>query len=226
MRCPKCGLMQGAQPQCKRCGATLAAVSRAPARSTVPGEPSANPYAPPAAASHGAPLAATGELFRDGDLLVARDGAPFPDRCVRCNEPAQGYRLKRTYYWHPPGWYLLIFVGVLIYAIAAVAVRKKATFAVSLCQRHRSRRVLLVALGIGIPLLALLAWIATGNEAMGPALIIAILVGVVLAVVGTQLMSTKRIEDGFAYLKGAHPDFLARLPLAGPRAEAGFLGLN
>jgi len=223
MRCPKCGLMQGAQPQCKRCGATLAAVSRAPARSSIPGalrspepiEPSANPYAPPAAASHAAPLTTTGELFRDGNLLVARDGAPFPDRCVRCNEPAEGYRLKRTYYWHPPGWYLVIFAGVLIYAIAAVIVRKKATFAVSLCQRHRRRRVLLVALGIGIPVLALAAWIATGTDAMGWVLAIAIPVGVVLAVAGTQLMSPKRIEDGYAYLKGAHPEFLARLPLVG-----------
>jgi hypothetical protein len=215
--------MQSAQPQCKRCGAKLAAVSRVAARASIPvahrspepTERSANPYAPPSAGSYGTPLAAIGELFRDGNLLVVRDGAPFPDRCVRCNEPAEGYRLKRTYYWHPPGWYLLILASVLIYAIAAMVVRKKATFAVSLCQRHRSRRVHFVALGIGIPVLALAAWIATGNDAMGPILVIAILVGLVLAIVGTQLMTPKRIEDGYAYLKGAHPEFLARLPLVG-----------
>jgi hypothetical protein len=50
---------------------------------------------------------------------------------------------------------------------------------------------------------------------MGPILVIAILAGLVLAVVGTQLMTPKRIEDGYAYLKGAHPEFLARLPLVG-----------
>lgn len=223
MRCPKCGLMQSAQPQCKRCGAKLAAVSRVPARSTVAVahrspdsiEPSANPYAPPSAASYGTPPAATGELFRDGNLLVVRDGAPFPDRCVRCNEPAEGYRLKKTYYWHPPAWYLLIFAGVLIYAIAAMVARKKASFAVSLCQRHRSRRVLLISLGIGIPFLALAAWIVSGNVVMGTILLISILVGPVLAVLGAQLMTPKRIEDGYAYLKGAHPEFLASLPLLG-----------
>ena len=223
MRCPKCGLMQSAEAQCKRCGAKLAAVSRVPARSTTPDtrrspdpiEPSANPYAPPSAASYGMPQAATGDLFRDGNLLVVRDGAPFPDRCVRCNEPAEGYRLKKTYYWHPPAWYFLILASILIYAIAAMIVRKKATFAVSLCQRHRSRRTHLIALAIGIPVLVLVAWIATGNDAMGPILVIAILAGLVLAVVGTQLMTPKRIEDGYAYLKGAHPEFLARLPLVG-----------
>jgi len=215
--------MQSAQPQCKRCGTKLAAVSRVAARSTIPvahrspepTEPSANPYAPPSAAFHGTPLAATGELFRDGNLLVVRDGAPFPDRCVRCNEPAEGYRLKKTYYWHPPAWYLLILASILIYAIAAMIVRKKATFAVSLCRRHRSRRVLLIALGIGIPVLALAAWIISGNDFMGPILMIAILVGSVLAVVGAQLMTPKRIEDGYAYLKGAHPEFIASLPLLG-----------
>jgi len=217
MRCPKCGLMQSAQAQCKRCGAKLAAVSGGPAarRSPDPAEPSANPYAPPSAAPHGTPLAPTGDLFRDGSLLVARDGAPFPDRCVRCNEPAEGYRLKKTYYWHPPAWYLLIFASILIYAIAAVIVRKKATFAVSLCPRHRSRRVRLIALGIGIPVLALVAWIGSGNDAMGLILLVGILVGAVLAILGAQTMTPKRIEEGYAYLKGAHPDFLARLPLLG-----------
>jgi hypothetical protein len=144
-----------------------------------------------------------------------RDGAPFPDRCVRCNEPAEGYRLKKTYYWHPPGWYLLILASILIYAIAAMIVRKKTTFAVSLCPRHRSRRVRLVALGIGAPVLALVAWIISGNDFMGPILLIAILVGSVLAVFGAQLMTPKKIEDGYAYLKGAHPEFLAGLPLLG-----------
>ena len=223
MRCPKCGLMQSSEPQCKRCGAALALGSRLPARSAsaavrppaAPDSKSANPYAPPAAESHGTPYAANGNLFRDGKLLVARDGAPFPDRCVRCNGPAEGYRLKKTFYWHPPGWYVLIFASVLIYAVVAMIIRKKATFELSLCRRHRRRRVFLIGVGLGIPVLVLIGWIATGSDVMGPMLLIAVLVGSVAAVVGAQTMTPKKIADGYAHLKGAHPEFLSRLPAVG-----------
>jgi hypothetical protein len=174
-----------------------------------------NPYAPPIASDEGPAISggAGGELFRDGDFLVARDGAPFPDRCVRCNQSAQGFRLKKTFYWHPPSWYLLILVSILVYAIVAMVVRKKASFQLALCPQHRSRRRLLVGLGLGLPLLGLAIVLLTGGDPASLwALFLGVLVGAIVGIVGAQILTPKKIEDGYAYLKGAHPRFLATLP--------------
>src|SRR5258706_76322 len=44
-------------------------------------------------------------IWRDKKVLVLGVRAALPDRCIKCNAPAEGSRLKRTLYWHPPGWY-------------------------------------------------------------------------------------------------------------------------
>src|SRR4051794_27642362 len=101
-----------------------------------------NPYAPPsleadsARADSGLLSGYTGALRREGDLLVIPVvGASFPKRCVVCNQPGVK-RLQRKLFWHPPGYYLLILAGALIYVIAAMTVRKRASFEVSLCAAH------------------------------------------------------------------------------------------
>ena len=75
-----------------------------------------NPYAPPQAeiVDRNLILGEKGDLWRDGKLLLIRKGAELPDRCLKCNEPAEGYRLKRTLSWHPPGWYLLVLLNLII----------------------------------------------------------------------------------------------------------------
>lgn len=57
-----------------------------------------NPYAAP---QHGIvvnPPAVdpSGGVWRDGKLLVMHKKAVLPDRCVKCNQPAGGRRLKRS----------------------------------------------------------------------------------------------------------------------------------
>lgn len=219
MKCPKCGFMQSRQARCKRCGKPLETEVRtgAPLRaSPAPVAAQAvNPYAPPVA-SHAIPSMVVGagsEVFRDGDLIVARDGAPFPDRCVRCNQAARGYRLKKTFYWHPPSWYLLILLSILIYAIVAMVVRKKASFELALCPQHRKRRRRLIGIGLSLPVLMLLVVILSEGESTSVLLMMmGVFVGLVIAIVGAQILSPKKIEDGYAYLKGARPQFLASLP--------------
>jgi energy-converting hydrogenase Eha subunit A len=235
MRCPKCGFMQGRNPQCKRCGTPLAAT---PARATTrtravaarpaapppleppPLEPAGlepplidNPYAPPTAGGYyDAPP--EGELYRDGKILIARDGAIFPDHCVRCNRPAQGFRLKRTFYWHPQAWYLLILVSILIYAIVAIVVRKKATFEVPICPEHRSRRRLFIGLAFLAPLVLCVGGGVLAEDLLGLWIALAVLVAIVFGILASQLLTPNRIDDEWAYLKGAHQDFLAQLPMA------------
>jgi len=44
------------------------------------------------------------------------------------------------------------------------------------------------------------------------AFLIAVLAGAVVGIAGTQILTCKRIDGEYAYLKGAHPEFLATLP--------------
>lgn len=108
-----------------------------------------NPYEAPAAeiAKEEHHLKEPGGAWRDGKLLVMRPEANLPDRCIRCNAPAGGFRFKRNLSWHPPGWYLLLFFNLIIYVIVALIVRKRAKVAVGLCARHRKKRANAIILG-------------------------------------------------------------------------------
>jgi hypothetical protein len=219
MKCPRCGFMQSRQTRCKRCGNPLEVETRiaAPPRSsTIPGVD--NPYAPPVASYPGAAIStgAGGGVARDGAIIVARDGAPFPDRCVHCNQSAQGFRVKKTFYWHAPNWYLLVLLSILIYAVVAMVVRKKASFELALCPLHRSRRRLLMGISLGLPLAALVIVLVSGGE---PASVwglgFATVAGAIFGSIGVRILSPKKIEDGYAFLKGADASFLASLPPIG-----------
>lgn len=213
MKCLNCGLMQSRQARCRRCGNPLESPRSVP-RSSVKPVAGDNPYAPPEVSGHGAAMPdGASEIYRDGELIVARDGAPFPDRCVRCGQAANGFRLKKTFYWHTPSLYLLVLVSVLIYAIVALVVRKKASFELALCPLHHSRRRLAIGVGLALPLLGFAVMILTGAELASVwGFFLALLVGAVVGIIGAQILTPKRIEDGYAHLKGAHPRFLASLP--------------
>src|SRR5947209_12297282 len=64
-------------------------------------------------------------LWRDGKTLVVHKGASLPDRCIKCNEPAEGLSLNRKLVWHQPWLYLLIIPSIWIYAVVALIVRQK-----------------------------------------------------------------------------------------------------
>ncbi len=167
-----------------------------------------NPYAPPKAQLEVAPGSYGSELVRrDGEVVVIPViGTRFPDRCVVCNQPATR-RLQRKLIWHPPAYYLLICIGILVYAIAAIIVRKTARFEIGLCEQHAKRRQNGILIGwvgffacfVGIFLVADRA----------PALIFLFIIGMIAAavagVVMTQVVAAKRIDNQFAWLKVGRP---------------------
>jgi hypothetical protein len=168
-----------------------------------------NPYAPPQAETDfGARLAGSDQVLRrEGDLLVIPVlGASFPARCVMCNQPGQ-HRLGRKLWWHPPGYYALICIGWLIYAIVALIVRKSATFEVALCDAHAGRRRNGILLGwLGVP-----ACIIGGLVLIDSAPTLAIVLFfvafglLVTSLVMIRLVTASRIQDGFAWLKVGRP---------------------
>jgi uncharacterized membrane protein len=98
-----------------------------------------NPYAPPQSGTYD-PAQGTSELRVEGDIIVSPKDCVWPDRCVVCNAPANGYRLKRSLFWHPPALYFLLALSWLIYLIVALIVRERGTIHIGLCEQHRQRR--------------------------------------------------------------------------------------
>jgi hypothetical protein len=177
-----------------------------------------NPYAPPASdVSYGAsgPNRTEG-AWRDGDRLVVQTmGCELPDRCVVCNGPARGYRLKKTFFWHSPAVYLTLLIGALIYVILAAIVRKKVTVGLGLCEEHRARRrtgLLVGWLGFLGSFVLMVVGIATSSP---PILILPAVLGMIgLPIAGMLLARVAyptKIDDRYAWLKVGQP-FLDSLP--------------
>jgi hypothetical protein len=168
-----------------------------------------NPYAPPRAETDFAVgLAGPYQVLRrEGEFVVIPVlGASFPPRCVVCNEPGQ-HRLRRKLWWHPPGYYALICVGWVIYAIVAMIVRKSADFEIGLCDAHLARRRNAILLGwLGVP-----ACIAAGAllidlaPALATMLFIVSFGLLVTSLVMVRLVSASRIQDGTAWIKVGRP---------------------
>ncbi|MFB9244883.1 hypothetical protein IV454_09170 [Massilia antarctica] len=179
---------------------------------------SPNPYTAPKASFKDGVV--TNRCWRDGKLLVASRREVLPPRCVKCNKPAVMDK-PRSFSWHHPGWYVLI--PVLVYIMASMFVRKRATLVIGLCEEHRRKRrnVSLAAYGLfGLGIVALfkavnhvdprLGWLA--SLLMGGAML--------LAIAGQHTLRVASITQHEIRLKGCGPAFLDSLPNAQPAAPS------
>jgi len=151
-------------------------------------------------------------LSRDGKVLVATKNAVFPDRCVKCNAPANGYQLKRKLSWHHPAYYVIIVIcNILIYVVVALIVRKTAEYRVGVCPIHRSKRRNAILIGWGGFLLGTFALVGAAMEESGILAIaglVLLVAGIIYGIVGSQIISPKRIDESYAWLQGAGSEFL------------------
>ncbi|MBM4341802.1 MAG: hypothetical protein FJ100_00290 [Deltaproteobacteria bacterium] len=172
----------------------------------------ANPYAPPAVDSRLGVFDPTG-VWRDGDHLVWRLGAQWPDRCLRCNGPVTR-RYRRELYWHAAGWYLVLLLGPIPYIVVALLVRRRTRIEVGLCREHADARTNRLLAAWGAFVLGLVAMVsgcsARGGSAAaqllgGLALVLGGLVAV--AVVG-PLVRVVRIDRDQARAAGVAGEYL------------------
>lgn len=129
-----------------------------------------------------------------------------------------GQPLKKKFYWHPPVFYVLIIISLIIYVIVALIVRKTATVQIGLCDQHASKR----RTGIIVGWLLFFVGLATMFAAMsakGDTVAIFLLGGIglmlagaIVGIVMTQTLRPKKIDNFFAWFTGACPEFLAELP--------------
>lgn len=178
-----------------------------------------NPYAPPTREAFGRSDDDPGSMAwqQDGRAVAHIHQAVFPHRCIHCNAPATVRRQVKVR-WHEPGLYALIFLGLLIYVIAAMVSTKEAYVEVSLCDTHvKQRRIgigVLVAsplLGVGVMLLG--AQLVSGGVALLGFFLL--LTGLIFGASLSKTVSASRIDQRFVWLK-AGDDFVASLPQQPP----------
>ncbi len=177
-----------------------------------------NPYAPPSAqAQTGAPnpmAAGVGpNMWLDGEsVVVPREGSSFPDRCIQCNAPSTGEKLRRRLYWHPVWVYFLILLNLWIYIIVALIMRKKAQVHVGLCDTHRAKRksaFLIGWIGAIASMATCTGGIAADSDVAGPVLALAgglgFLVFLIVGIVRARVVSATKMDDTHAWLKVGKP---------------------
>jgi hypothetical protein len=180
-----------------------------------------NPYAPSRAslsqdrAPSGQPGSAV-TAWRYRKTLVMVSGSTLPQRCVKCNEPADEPTKARKVYWHHPGVYAFVLINIIIYAIVGMIVRKRAIVAPGLCVAHKKRRKLGLTLGWGgfvLGLVSIFAGVAGRQQgtlfAFGLLLLFsAALVGIVMG----RIVYASKIDKSQIWLKGCGAEFLDSLP--------------
>lgn len=163
----------------------------------------------------GVGLVQSGKVRRRTNEVVVEDGTELPCRCLKCNEPTTTQAIKRKVTWHPPGYYLLILVGVLIYVIVALVIRRSASVSVHLCEHHRMQRNLWIT-GCWAAVIGGVALIfnALGNGGeLGVVFgICLILAGGIAGAVFATLVKPTKIEGKTLWFKGAGKPFLDSLP--------------
>jgi MFS family permease len=155
-------------------------------------------------------------LYRAGEQLLVVGSPSFPDSCVRCEQPAEGYRKKVNLSWHHPLVYLGILAGALPYAVLAIAMSKRATLHLPVCPGCRRRRGWALAL-VWASLAVLIGGIV-GSAVLdrGEPLLAGFLLFLVMVIIGAvmaPIVAPARIDDySRVWLKRVAPGYLQGLP--------------
>jgi len=165
--------------------------------------------------TEGVAVSGGGGIWRKGKKIMTVSETPFPDRCVKCNAPANGFRLKRVLYWQHPAYFLLLFCNLLVMLIVMLIVRKKAVLHIGLCEKHRKQRLIaIIACSIGM-LGGLISIIAGAVMPSGIAVIVGIVIflaGAIWGVAKGRAIYATKIDKQNVWVGGAGKDFLDQLP--------------
>lgn len=178
-----------------------------------------NPYASPLEVGGVLPDQTADGLWREETWLVMHREGSLPDRCIRCNAPAGGYRLKRKLTWCYPAWHALLLCNWLIWLVVVLAVSKRATIQVGLCEEHRRKRRRVIATG-WLLALAGIGCIVSVVDARSDATValgmlggfILLVTGIVVGVFVSQPVTVRKIDNNYLWLKRVSPELLANLP--------------
>jgi hypothetical protein len=130
--------------------------------------------------------------------------------------------VKRKLTWHHPAVFLALLANLLVYALLAIILSKKATIYIGLSDRWFAKRRRAILIGWGMVLAAVgmfAAGIASANRRDDMAgllffgAFVVFLFGAIYGLIAARMVAPARITDDYVWLKGVHPDFLASLPV-------------
>ena len=161
-------------------------------------------------------------IFQSNGLLIMHKQAVLPNRCIKSNEPTEE-RLKRSLYWHHPAFYLLILFNLIVYAIVALIIRKSAVIQIPLSSPFKKRRIrnmiiawlsvlagiVCLVLGLALTDLRTQSIPAVFLIIMFPVLL---LFGAMFGLIGCRVISVKKIDEHFVWMRGASPKFRESFP--------------
>ncbi|HUR36310.1 MAG TPA: hypothetical protein VM009_00735 [Terriglobales bacterium] len=159
---------------------------------------------------------------RDGKKLYLPRFASLPPNCVKCGQPAEK-PFRKKFFWHPSWLYIMIlFPGLLIYAIVALIVRKNMELDVPICEQHHGERKRFQIIGallmIGSIPGGMILNMAVGISEGGSWIVgvISFLAGAIFIGRAGSVMSPKKIDDTHGEFGGVSEEFLKLLPERGP----------
>ncbi|MBC8353080.1 MAG: hypothetical protein H8E66_13880 [Planctomycetes bacterium] len=180
---------------------------------------SENPYQAPRTDTAIQAEFADAGLWQSGSLLIMRKDAQLPDRCVKSNEPSTR-RLKRSLTWHHPAVFLALLLNILVYAILALSLQKKATIHIALSDHWFGKRRRAIMIGWGSVLLSIMMFTIGAmnvgqNGGFGWLMFVGVvwfLGGAIYGLVASRMVSATKIDDTYVWLKGVNRELLADLP--------------
>jgi hypothetical protein len=226
-KCSNCGLVSFAESgACRRCGGQFNAGYRTPTDGA--GSPSQQSAGPQRLSARALPRSngrantwpsgqdLQGGIWRDGNELVFHESAQLPDRCLKCNAPAAGLRLKKKLKWVDPKWQLL---GLVPYLLIANLYGKHVRVSIGYCQLHlERRRTWMKASAVACVLGVLLLLAAMGEQSSRLALAELAGVAIMLTIFGVSsnvaraYIRLKKIQDNCVWLGSVDEDYLSEFP--------------
>ncbi|MBI5779421.1 MAG: hypothetical protein HZA49_08190 [Planctomycetes bacterium] len=152
-------------------------------------------------------------IWKSGKLLVMHVDAKLPDRCIKTNQPANGSRKTATLNWHPPVFYALILLNLIIYAIVAIVVNRKATIEFGVSNEVVKKHVLIKTIGWVILSLGVIVFV-WGLAVMSPFAFLGLLTVIIglIPITLAKFVSAAKIQDDYVWVKGVSHDYLNDLP--------------
>lgn len=139
---------------------------------------------------------------------------------MACGQPATTH-IKKKFAWQPPWVIITILINILVYAILAIALTKRMTVDVPVCNRHRGywvkRGLWMFGSFVGLVILCIGGGIgldaALGDDGVGfifGLCTLSFLGWLIFVIVLQSLMiKAKQITDRTITLVKVHPDFVA-----------------
>ena len=166
-------------------------------------------------------------IWRRGNLLLTVRDIHLPPTCIKCNRP-EVKRIRKDVYWHEQWLYLTILAGILVYAILALVLRKKATYSCGLCEEHAQKRrlhVIITWVFVGVGVLALFLGFTGVSGAFGreledtlvwflPLGFLLLVTGALYSVFTLPLLKPKRVDEQYAQYAGCDEAYLRQFPEA------------